>query len=235
MKMAKETAVGHVDPTEIELNKLQKSPFQKVISTVLTVLLVLSTVITAFYVYANYTYAPLYVDGHSMKPTLNDYSASNMYELGYMGTTKRAKNNLKRFDIAIYSFGGPSGVIKRVIGLPLETIKITREEERDFVYVKEIGALDFTLLEENYLAASNINKTYLNSWIGDYVITLADDEYFMLGDNRASSNDSRYIGPIKYAQLLGRLKIIYGVEIKATKPEDEDKRVIYAPREWRFY
>ncbi|HZJ89161.1 MAG TPA: signal peptidase I [Bacilli bacterium] len=234
--MTQETAVGHTDPTPNELNNLKKSPLQKALSAVITVLLVFSTLFTGTYVYVTYKYAPLYVDGRSMLPTLNNFSNPNLkYELGYMETGDAVKQNLKRFDIAIYSLGGTSGIIKRVIGLPHETIKITKGDERDFVYILPANADEFVLLEEDYLATTNLNTTYLNSWTGDYELALNEGEYFMLGDNRSQSNDSRFIGAVTYSQLLGRLKFIYGAAATVTADDKIKGRKFYPIWQWRFY
>ncbi len=115
-----------------------------------------------------------------------------------------------RGDIVILDGEGMEGyyhseyLIKRIIGLPGETIKI----EDGQVYVKPKDSNDFFVLEEPYLDEgittyvmdSGIEKGYDN-------ITLGDDEYFCLGDNRPVSNDSRLLGPFSYKRLKGKALI----------------------------
>ena len=115
-----------------------------------------------------------------------------------------------RGDIVILDGEGMEGyyhseyLIKRIVGLPGETVKI----EDGKVYIKPKDSNDFFVLEEPYLDEgittyvmdSGIEKGYDN-------ITLGEDEYFCLGDNRPVSNDSRLLGPFKYSRLKGKALI----------------------------
>lgn len=115
-----------------------------------------------------------------------------------------------RGDIVILDGEGMEGyyhseyLIKRVVGLPGETVKI----EDGQVYIKPKDSNDFYILEEPYLDEgittyvmdSGIEKGYDN-------ITLGEDEYFCLGDNRPVSNDSRLLGPFKYSRIKGKALI----------------------------
>ena len=112
-----------------------------------------------------------------------------------------------RGDIVILDGEGMEGyyhseyLIKRVIGLPGETVKI----EDGKVYVKPVNSEDFFVLEEPYLDEdietyvmdSGIEKGYDN-------ITLKENEYFCLGDNRPVSNDSRLLGPFTANRIKGK-------------------------------
>ena len=88
-------------------------------------------------------------------------------------------------------------IIKRVIGLPGETVEISKADDgKLIIYVDDIQIED----EYGYYSSSNV---YLNEtkW------TLAEDEIFVLGDNRCNSTDSRddRVGPISIDNLLGKV------------------------------
>lgn len=95
--------------------------------------------------------------------------------------------------------------VKRVIGLPGETVEIRAGQ----IWIKPIDG-DWFLLEEDYLAETPLeyvdinNKTYL----------IPEGHYFTLGDNRNSSNDSRYWGTVDEDRILAKVMFRYfpGVE-----------------------
>lgn len=161
--------------------------------------------------------SPFWVNGQSMYPTLNKdavYSSGNLIgetggsvdngsknvDYGVMDKHKSALDNLKRFDIVIckYDFGDEYDKIKRVIGLPGETIMFGSGDNNGKLYVK--NGYNYTYVEQpidaKYVAAG---KNYPTA-----EITLGKDEYYVLGDNRAHSYDSRSSGAIKYEWLVGK-------------------------------
>ena len=102
---------------------------------------------------------------------------------------------LKRYDvIAFYPYGKDvkkEYYIKRIIGLPGETIQIIGSD----IYI------DGTILNEHY------GKDPIHyAGIAEQPITLGEDEYFVMGDNRNNSSDSRVaeVGNIKKDQIIGR-------------------------------
>lgn len=84
--------------------------------------------------------------------------------------------------------------IKRVIGLPGETVTILR----GVVYINGVQ------LVEPYIAAENICTTLCD---GEW--TMASDEYFVLGDNRRNSTDGHVFGPIKQKLIIGKAWVRY--------------------------
>ena len=93
-----------------------------------------------------------------------------------------------------YRFGKP---IKRIIGTPGDTVAINNGE----VLVNDVK------LSETYIKIETQ---------GDEIKTLEADEYFVLGDNRGASSDSRVFGPIKKSVIRGRVWFVYWPIIKTT-------------------
>lgn len=140
------------------------------------------------------------VYGDSMVPNLRS---------GYIVMTDKIStyfDNYDRGDIVILDGENMEGynheeyLIKRIIGLPGETVRIADGH----VYIREAGAEDFYMLDEPYIDASV--ETYVMSWgmeRGYDEITLGEDEYYCLGDNRPVSNDSRNLGPFSADRIKG--------------------------------
>lgn len=128
------------------------------------------------------------VIGTSMYPTLNDGDNLIMNKIGYH------LHAPERFDIAIFPFrdGSDNTYIKRIIGLPGETVRIDMEGN---IYINDV------LLAESY--GREVIKEPGNALYG---VTLGDDEYYVLGDNRNRSSDSRFseVGIVKRDEIIGK-------------------------------
>ena len=127
------------------------------------------------------------VDGRSMMNTLHDGDNLIVEKLSYRFSDP------KRFDIIVFPpTGKKEYYIKRIIGLPGETVQI---DEKGNIYING------ELLEENYGA-----ETIQNPGRAAKPITLGDHEYFVMGDNRNNSKDSRSeeVGNVKRSQIIGR-------------------------------
>ena len=127
------------------------------------------------------------VDGSSMSPTLEDGDVLIVDKLSYR------LREPERFDVVVfqYLYKEDSYYIKRIIGLPGETVQIIDGE----IYI------DGALLEEDFGNASMTNPGRANQ-----PITLGPDEYFVLGDNRNISSDSRdpSVANVAREQIVGR-------------------------------
>ena len=127
-----------------------------------------------------YLFTPIRVNGPSMEETLynNDYMILN--EINHK------INGIKRFDIVVIKNDGEY-LIKRIIGLPGE--KIRYEDNKLYVNDKYV--------EENFK-----HKTTMDI----EEIKIPDGEYYVLGDNRVNSTDSRIIGTIPLKEIKGTTK-----------------------------
>ena len=128
----------------------------------------------------------LVVSGHSMEPELSQGEVVLMNRIIYH------LRKPERFDIVAFEKDGEKGkyYIKRIIGMPGETIQI-----RDgVVYVND------QILE----AEDGLRRAAL-AGLAEHPVTLGEDEYFLLGDNRESSEDSRFVnvGNVKAEQIGG--------------------------------
>jgi len=125
------------------------------------------------------------IDGASMEPNLHHDEYVIVDKVTY------ALSRPQRGDVVVFAREGqPKDYIKRVIGLPGETIEISN----GVVYV------DGRLLDEPYAARSSRSYPALR---------LGADEYFVMGDNRGNSTDSRDFGPIRPDDIVGRAWIVY--------------------------
>jgi signal peptidase I len=128
------------------------------------------------------------VNGTSMVPTLEDGD-----QLIADKVTYRFRDP-ERFDIIIfpYQYAEKTYFIKRIIGLPGERVRI---DEQGKIYING------KVLDEHYGLEQMVNPG-----LAAEEITLGDDEYFVLGDNRNVSEDSRYpdVGNIKRKDIIGR-------------------------------
>ncbi len=128
------------------------------------------------------------VDGKSMMDTLKHGENLLVEKVSYHFTDP------DRFDVIVFYPHGRESTdyyIKRVIGLPGETVQIIGED----IYI------DGEKLEENFG-----KDPIIEAGMADEPIKLGDDEFFVLGDNRTVSEDSRYeeVGPVKRENIEGK-------------------------------
>lgn len=126
------------------------------------------------------------ISGNSMQPLLEASDVVLVNRLAYdLGKPKR-------FDVVVFQKEDEKNNVKRVIGLPGETIQI----------IDGLVYIDGAPLEDE----TGLGKVSLAGRAGS-PITLQDDEYFLLGDNRDSSEDSRFVnvGNIKADQIQGKV------------------------------
>ena len=137
-----------------------------------------------------YIVSPFQINGSSMETSYhtNEYILVNKFSYAMIGDWK--VSDPVRGDVAIikpHAANGKEYYIKRVIGLPGDTVKFQDGE----VYLKTKTASEFVKLNEDYLSPDNKGKTYLPLDINETEFTVPEDEYFLMGDNRGGSADSR--------------------------------------------
>ena len=174
-----------IELINVDLKSYKRQRRNKVITEIISYLIILFLCVK---IIPTYVIQHTIVDGPSMENTLEDSDHLLVEKITYHF------DQLDRFDvIAFYPFGKDVDeyYIKRVIALPGETIQIKGSE----IYI------DGELLEENY------GKDPISyAGIAAEPITLGDNEYFVLGDNRTVSFDSRSeeIGVVHKDQIGGK-------------------------------
>ena len=163
------------------MSEKNKNIIKDIISYALIILIVV--VIRVF------IFDPVRVDGPSMNNTLVDGEIVILNKFEYRRT------DIKRYDIVVIKVDGKQ-IIKRVIGLPNETIEI--KDDKVYANGKEL---------KNDCANTKTDDFDL-SQIG--LKKIPADSYFVLGDNREVSLDSRYtdVGTIKKDQIVGKATLI---------------------------
>src|SRR3989344_9406592 len=130
---------------------------------------------------------PFVVSGSSMVPTFEDKDYLIIDKISY-----RLKDP-KRADVVVFRYPNDQTkfFIKRVIGLPNETV--------------DIKGSAVTITNETHPEGFTLDELYVKNISNNTIYSkLKDDEYFVMGDNRSGSSDSRYWGPVKKEFLTGR-------------------------------
>lgn len=129
-------------------------------------------------IFFNIKHAIVIVHGESMEPTLKE---------GNILIAERQPKELNRFDISIIMSNTANKIlVKRVIGLPGETIEYKHNKL--------------------YINGEEINDPYNFNNTSDFIITLNDNEYCCLGDNRQNSADSRLYGAFNDVEVFAKIK-----------------------------
>ena len=126
-------------------------------------------------------YAPIKVNGESMMKTLHDKDIMILDIIGYK------INGIKRFDIVVVD-EGDEFIIKRVIGLPGE--KVTYKD--NILYINDKKIID----------------KYASKKTDDFEEVVPKNQYFVMGDNRTNSMDSRVFGAFPKSKILGKTKFV---------------------------
>lgn len=175
-----------LDIVDLDKEKTEEKEYslkREIISTVLYLL----AVVALTFLFVQFVGQRTHVNGDSMNVTLEDGDNLIVDKLSYRFTDP------ERFDIIVfpYKYQEKTYYIKRIIGMPGETVQIID----GMVYI------DGEMLDETY------GKEVMQySGVASDPITLGEDEYFVLGDNRNNSSDSRdpSVGNIQKDQIIGK-------------------------------
>ena len=137
-------------------------------------------IIIAVLIIRTFIVTPAIVEGASMDTTLEDG------QLVFINKFVYNINEIERFDIVVLNNEADGDrIIKRIIGLPNEVIEYNNNQ----LYING------ELIEQNY----EVQNTE------DFIVETKDNEYYVLGDNRTVSKDSRMLGNFKEKDIIGRV------------------------------
>lgn len=167
----------------------QKPEDVNIVKELLSLIVYIGIVVLLCYIIITYVGCRSRVDGNSMNPTLNNKDSLWVDKLSY------TFGDPDRFDVIIFDYDEDTTYVKRVIGLPGETVRI---DQKGQIFINE------QLLVENYglepIKANNLGRA-------NQPVLLGEDEYFVLGDNRNNSSDSRWadVGNVNKEDIVGKV------------------------------
>lgn len=159
--------------------------------------------------FVNFVAHPVRVDGRSMYPTLKDGG------FGFTNVGGVLLNGVERGDIVVVTMkeeGQKTHWVKRVIGLPGDTVSCVN----DVVYINGKVLDETKYIDPDYRQSLVDKFGYFNKVpnadntnVEDFEeVKLKDDEYYVMGDNRPYSKDSRYVGPVKKSQIFAKKMLV---------------------------
>ena len=164
-----------------------KRDYKPIIKDIISyVLIILAVVLIRIFIFD-----PVRVDGPSMDNTLKNGQVLILNKIGYK------KDKIKRYDIVVADVtinGKKERIVKRVIGLPNETIYA--KDGKVYVDGKEVDSSFASTMTDDFSIEDN------------GLVKIPGDKYYIMGDNRAVSLDSRTFGPVKEDQIVGKASIV---------------------------
>lgn len=159
--------------------------------------------------FVNFVAHPVRVDGKSMYPTLKDG------EFGFTNVGGVLLNGVERGDIVVVTMeedGQKTHWVKRVIGLPGDAVTCVN----DVVFINGKVLDETQYIDPDYRQSCVDKFGYFNKVpnedntdVKDFdEVKLDNDEYYVMGDNRPYSKDSRYVGPVKKSQLFAKNMLV---------------------------
>lgn len=232
------TAEAPVEEAENGKQKKKKEKIKKPLwREILEWIGVIVGALAVAFVIRSFIFEPVMVDGQSMMDTLLDreimivtkFDYNTMYlSVPFFGCPNGQEctcpkyplfGNPKRFDVVVcrYPNRGDINFVKRVIGLPGDTVRL----ENGYISIKAPGETEYTRYEEPYINESyrsgglNVSLPYVQFYYQSHYqlnedgsFTVPEGEYFVIGDHRNNSNDSRIQGPITRDMIVGKVAAV---------------------------
>ena len=202
--------------------------------------------------------SPFRISGSSMEESYHNGEFIIIDKFSYLHADGFSVGEPKRGDVVVmapHAGNQKDYYIKRIVGLPGDTVKL----EGGGVFVKKPGTDTFVELNEGYLSPLNKGKTFPGKTSKESSFSVPDGEYFLLGDNRGGSADSRdcfysctsgtathFIGR---SDIVGKLWVTLGsiriFDVFELRPElhiifaepirfDPPARLFATPRDWDY-
>lgn len=179
------------DDPDIEVYQMKRESRQGLWSESIYLLRDIVLIIAVFVLLGVFVAQPVVVEGTSMVPQLHDGERLLVNKLVYYKFKSVSWGHLERGDIVVFWYpqDPDKSYVKRIIGLPGETVEV----RNGLVFI------DGTRLEENYLSLEN------NKALPSFPPRKVDDHYYyVMGDNRDNSSDSRYWGLVPEKYIYGK-------------------------------
>lgn len=242
--MADEEKKREQESAKVDSSKKKKWDLLINIGSIVLIVITLSIIgMAGFQIYHRNRYEHFWVNGQSMYPTLNkdakypdgtliglrnrssDVTGNYDVDYGYMDTHQDTLDNIKRFDIIVCQYNANGvDVIKRAIVLPGETFYITvstiGSEENGNLYIKNKTTGEFDLIEQPISSEIVHGGTYTLNFANP--VTLPENEYFVMGDNRYGSNSSDCRTPSNKVYRTSISGLVIGLEAKCRVARNAD-------------
>jgi signal peptidase I len=183
---------------ENEETEIGQGFLQALLEIIIYIVVILTSVIIIRY----FIIAPFSVDGSSMEPNLHDGELIIINKIGYSDILDYKVGEPERGDIVVIIPPNDTSkfYVKRIIGLPNEKVEFTNGQ----VIIRNNDYPQGIQLKEEYLSANN---SYTNPPGGyrNKIVTLGDRDYYVLGDNRSHSHDSRSFGAVNKSNIVGKV------------------------------
>ena len=185
------------------LDKNNKTWYNAVINVLLNVIIF----VLLFLIILYFLISPVKISGSSMEETLSDGQI--------ISTTRFKPKSFEKGDIVIVNTPSYGVIIKRIIAVQGDKIAFVREKNSNYVHLCIMKNGKWDVLQEDYIkeqmiySFSSFSGVTVSSGIDEIkennVITVSEGEYFIMGDNRNNSADSRIFGVIKQEDIISKM------------------------------